>query len=195
MPPANVLTRAVPLELVIVRTDKVAVVVRNLVAYTDGIEFTLSIRLRPPRSVFPSHPLGLGPGGDKHRDDLLRFGVQFADGVKATTLQSFVGRRPDEEPRIWLSQNGGSGGAERWELGFWLWPLPPHGPLTFVVAWLGENVTETRAELDTGPIREAAAQAEVLWEPSNDGTAAVGTDVFMVGFDDELKGRAKPESD
>jgi hypothetical protein len=194
-PPANVLARGVPAELLVVRTDDAAIVIRNVVAYPNGIEFMLSIRLRRPRHGFLDHPFGQGPGRGAG-DGVLRFGVQFSDGAKATTLGSFMGRWPDEEPRVWLSQHGGSGRAESWEFGYWLWPLPPPGPLTFVVAWPAENIPETRTEIDAAPIRDAAAQAEVLWPPVDSDQA--GTGIEIVAFEDDLFSTGRggpPESD
>jgi hypothetical protein len=42
---------------------------------------------------------------------------------------------------------------------YWVWPLPPPGPLTFVVEWPAHGIAESRAELDTQPILDAAARA------------------------------------
>ena len=38
----------------------------------------------------------------------------------------------------------------------WVHPLPPDGPVTFVVSWLEQGVAETAVELDGAAIREAA---------------------------------------
>ena len=48
-------------------------------------------------------------------------------------------------------------------MGFWLWPLPPPGPLTFVVEWPALGIAETRAETDATAVVEAAASAAPLW--------------------------------
>jgi len=56
---------------------------------------------------------------------------------------------------------------------FWVYPLPPEGPVTLVASWLEHGVTETRAELDGTAIREAAGRAVILWpdepEPESGG--------------------------
>ena len=70
-------------------------------------------------------------------DDLFRFGVQFADGRKATNLNSpFGGLDPDEVPDDGpvLSERSGGGGGGSWEQGYWLWPLRPPASSAFSVS-------------------------------------------------------------
>jgi hypothetical protein len=61
-----------------------------------------------------------------------------------------------------LVGRGGSGGGLSYELGYWLWPLPPAGPVRFACEWPDEGIKETTAALDA-PIRDAAARAIELW--------------------------------
>jgi len=64
----------------------------------------------------------------------------------------------------WFSfRAGGGGGGRSWDQDFWVHPLPPEGPVTFVASWLEYGVTETRVELDGAVIREAAQRAVTLW--------------------------------
>lgn len=66
-------------------------------------------------------------------DKLLRLGVRYGDGAKATTLDQYDRRTPasDEPPAgPLLTHWPGHGGMHGRELGFsgfglWLWPLPP----------------------------------------------------------------------
>lgn len=62
-------------------------------------------------------------------------------------------------------QGGASWGGEDlgWQGDFWLWPLPPPGPLAFVVEWPSENIELTRHKVDVALLLDAAAQSEVLW--------------------------------
>jgi hypothetical protein len=94
------------------------------------------------------HP---GPGG-------LRFGVELADGSRAIADRG----PPEAGGGPTLTPRGGGGGGLSYDLGFWLWPLPPAGPLRFACAWPDEGIEETTAELDA-PIRELAARAVELW--------------------------------
>ncbi|HVU76667.1 MAG TPA: hypothetical protein VHC67_03730 [Gaiellaceae bacterium] len=72
-------------------------------------------------------------------------------------------RPPDEAPELSLVQRGGGGGTRRWDVRFWVWPLPPEGPFTFVVEWPSQGVELTRHEIDAAPILEAAGRAYELW--------------------------------
>ena len=168
-PPSNVLGAAVPLRLVLARTDDLAIAVTDASAYPAGLSFTLSIRLREvpadPR-LDPSFLGGWeGPGATPSGlpPELFRFGVQYADGRKATTVGNPFGSEGQPEGPVLLPRSGGGGGRE-WDQAYWLWPLPPAGPLAFVCEWPARGVALTRAEVDGSLILEAAAKAETLWE-------------------------------
>ena len=48
-------------------------------------------------------------------------------------------------PGAWSLEHGGSGGsARRWDGNFWVHPLPPEGPVTFVASWPEYGAAETR---------------------------------------------------
>jgi hypothetical protein len=101
--------------------------------------------------------------GDPLPDELLRFGVQFADGRKATNLDR-PSYDPDREPdRPVLNQHGGGGGGLAWDMEHWVWPLPPPGPFTFVCEWPARAIAESGAEIDAGSILEAAGRAVTFW--------------------------------
>jgi hypothetical protein len=57
---------------------------------------------------------------------------------------------------------GGSGSAHR--LSFWLWPLPPDGPLTWAAQWLDGNLPENTVQVDAMVLEVAASEAEQLWD-------------------------------
>jgi hypothetical protein len=158
----------VPAELIVARTEETVVAVAGLRAYPTGIGFTLSLRLRhiSPRERWEFASLfGFGlPEGEPPTDAFLRFGVQFADGGKATNLD----RRPltdDGEPEApALIEQGSSGyGTSAWDTEEWLWPLPPPGPLAFVCEWPGRGIGLSRAEIGGESILEAAGRAVTLW--------------------------------
>jgi hypothetical protein len=160
--PDNVLGAGVPLHLLLARTDDAAVAITGATAFPTGVSFDLAIRLREPRAHadFLSPVLLRALGGDV--EELFRFGVQLADGSKAVYEEATP--FGDQEPAgPVLASAGGGGGGRSWNFAVWLWPLPPPGPLTFVVQWPAKGIPETRQEADAGSIREAAERAEVLW--------------------------------
>jgi hypothetical protein len=167
-PPRNVLPGIAPVQLIVARTDETVVAIAGIQAYPAGFCFTLSLRLRnlsvreERRSPYPFDSTDLED--DPLADDFLRFGVQFADGRKATTLEDPPydpeGKGPD---RPVLRQHGGGGGGAAWDMEHWLWPLPPAGPFAFVCEWPGRGIAESRAEIDAALILEAAGHAMTLW--------------------------------
>lgn len=171
-PPLDVLPGVVPVELVIARSDQTVVAVTGMRAYPMGFGFTLSLRLRhlPTRQQhqFP-YLLDYDPSeGHPMPDEFPRFGVQFADGGKATNLD----RRPftdgEELAPPVLTQGGGGGGGQIWDMEQWVWPLPPPGPLAFVCEWPVRGITESRTEIDARSILEAAERAVTLWPDDHD---------------------------
>jgi hypothetical protein len=166
-PPHNVLPGIAPVQLIIARTDQTVVAVAGIQAYPAGFSFTLHLRLRNlsareerqlpyllDRADLEDDPLA---------DDVLRFGVQFADGGKATNLDR-PSYDPEHEPdRPVLREHGGGGGGAWWDMDLWVWPLPPAGPFAFVCAWPGRGIAESRVETDAGMILEAAGRAVTLW--------------------------------
>lgn len=163
----NVLPRPFTLEQLLARTDQVALLVHSGRAYPNGFEFAFALVTREARHGRRHDPMmawhGI-PQDEGLTDDVLRFGIELADGRKATV---FDRQRPFEQdapaPAAVLQQRGGGGGGNGWEFRFWAWPLPPAGPLAFVVEWPSEGIPLTRAEIETEPIRDAAARAEELW--------------------------------
>lgn len=159
-PPDNVLGVAVPLVVLLAKTDELAVVVAHPTAYPTGFEFRLQVRARAADhelDPFEYHPHRRGG------EDAFRFGLQFADGRKATTVGRPLARpdEPPEPPR--LIMRGGSGGGTRWDHGYWVWGLPTPGPLAFVCSWPAKGLAETWVEVDAQPLLAAAARAEELW--------------------------------
>jgi hypothetical protein len=174
------------LRLVLARTEDAVVALIDAVAFTEGVEFTLSVLRRRPVEIDPfDHPFEIflpsRKAGAELPPDLLRFGVQFADGRKATTTGGpTMPTEADPPPGPLLSPGGGGGGGDRWDQNFWLWPLPPRGPVAFVVEWPAEGVELTRHELDAAPILEASRSSTRLWPESPGGGG--GTSTTQISF-------------
>jgi hypothetical protein len=192
----------VPAELVLVRTGQVAVAIGGVRAYPNGFEFTVHARLRRedepgPRvgSFFGRHGRGM-----RAANEGLRLGVMYADGRRAAAHTPGGHPRFDDADagRLVLFENGGGGSGRTWDGNFWVHPLPPDGPVTFVVSWGDHGVAEARAELDGAAIGEAARRAVMLWpeEPESepgDGYAW-NSQVVTAGEPDDGPG-AGPEPD
>jgi hypothetical protein len=164
-PRQNVMPMPFELWAVLARTDSVAIALHDGLAYTDGFTFGLSLRRRQGRRGPEGDPINLWHHTrGEIPPEALRFGLQFADGAKATVFDQhrwFVTADAPAGPT--LVQHGGMGRERSWEMPFWSWPLPPPGPVAFVCEWPAEQIELTRYEIDAAVIREAAAKAEALW--------------------------------
>jgi len=61
---------------------------------------------------------------------------------------------------------------------YWVWPLPPSGPVAFIAEWPSYGIPESRVEVEAQLIIDAAARALRLWPAT-----------------DEMTGWAQPERD
>jgi hypothetical protein len=165
--PDAVIPGSVPGELMLVRTGQAALTIGSIRAYPNGFEFTAHVRVR---GVNEDEPVWHDPfdrhgrRGSQAASDVLRLGVLYADGRRTATSARYS--QPDEkaDPGCLVLRHGGGGGNARlWDGEFWVHPLPPDGPVTFVASWLEYGVDETRAQLDGSAIREAAGRAVILW--------------------------------
>lgn len=167
-----------PLELVLARNARAAVALTKFGAYPEGFELEVFVLVAEGEDELDpnttGHPRGRGRRGrvDMERE-MLRFGVQFADGAKATNLPG-SGRealfRSDEAPRgPVLMQRGGGGGGGEWRQSFWVWPLPPSGPVTFACEWPAADIPLTKAEIDAQVLIDGAGRAQQMFERSGAG--------------------------
>jgi hypothetical protein len=166
-PPQNMMGAPVALDLLMARSSTAAVRVQHLTVFPDGFEFEVVAHFRPTGDTWdPMHGLaGLrGKPGDEYgvlSDEHLRFGIEFADGRRATN----VGPPMDvvAAGTIGLNPSGGGATASMAHSTYWAWPLPPPGPLAFVCEWPKYGIDLTRHEIDSELLRWAAAQAVELW--------------------------------
>lgn len=178
--PDALLGVVVTTQLVLARTDTLAVTVREIVAYPTGFSLTVRIVARQGHSL---PEVGADPGlRNRHTDSPqsgFRFGLLHADGTKleaAWHARYFGGdlRHPpdfdhlsglDQPPQPFIAPSGGSGGsALHWYGGYWSAPLPPPGPLGFVTQWLDGDVPETTVTTEAGAILEAAEASRSIWD-------------------------------
>jgi hypothetical protein len=161
--PEDVLGGVVTEQLILTRSAKVAMAISTITGYPTGFDFALVTVLRDEdrygrfwhhgfhRTGRPDEPLP---------EELLRFGLRFADGRTATNLGT--GLPPDHEADPAgpvLMSSGGGGGGRYFSQRYWVWPLPPAGPLSFFCEWPALDVPETRVDFDAQLILDAAVRA------------------------------------
>lgn len=149
---------------VLFRTDEILLLAHRCLVYPTGVEFTLSLLLRDGGDLHdvpwelrrPPHR------GDPPPNDFVRFGIMFSDGSKWTNLRPWhPGKEP--APPVVVGRGGGGGGGS-WDMGYWIWPLPPEGSLTFAAEWPAHDLDEHRASVDADELRTKAGEAEIIWE-------------------------------
>lgn len=102
---------------------------------------------------------------------LLRLGVRYADGRKATTIDPLPRRTQDHDdppagPLLsWRPRSSGMHGREVGfsAFGLWLWPLPPAEAFEFAVEWPLGGIELTIIELDGAAIAAAASRSAFYW--------------------------------
>ncbi len=105
----------------------------------------------------------------------LKWGFELAAGRRVTNVDPspWSGHTTPAGPGEWpwkpdhpvLTGGGGGGGMRSVDRGFWLWPLPPAGPLRVVCQWPAQGIETTVHELVAEPFIEAAGHAVSIWGP------------------------------
>jgi hypothetical protein len=173
-PPANELPAGVALTVLLGRTDDAAVGITQIEAFSTGFRFTLAVRVR---RALPALAHGglltlinsyLPDGLEIAVEDRLHLGIEYTGGSWASNLLDMA--MPDsgavaDGQRLVLVQQGGGGREQSADMTYWLAPLPPEGPVTFVLAWPGFGMPASRTVLDSAAIRAAAERSHILWPP------------------------------
>jgi hypothetical protein len=177
-PPENEIPGSAPISAVIGRAPGVALAVLNFKVYRTGLAFTLAVRTtRSRRGIGERSLIDLispaRPGRQMAAGEHLLLGVEYADGRAATNLTARFGPgfpKLGDDSTPMLQEHGGSGDDRSFDQEFWLYPLPPAGPLTFVAGWTIFEIAETRTVVDGAAIVDAAARSEELWpwQPPDD---------------------------
>jgi hypothetical protein len=161
---------------VLVRTQRAAVAVTKLGAYPDGFDFEVLVLVNEGEDELDpnviGHPYRPGRGNRDAAREMLRFGIEFADGSRVTNIPGSSGHRfrdhDEPPPGPVMQQNGGGGGSGEWRQRFWVWPLPPAGPLAFACEWPAAGIELTRVEVDAQPLIDAAARSQQIFERTDD---------------------------
>jgi len=183
-PPELEFGSIVAVERIVARSANVVIVIPTLRAFRAGCLFNIEVVGRQGTlsadewwelhmSAHPVHSLRVR-GGDRLPDKLLRLGVRYANGAKATTVgRSGLTSPPSADPPVgpvlsWTPGGGGggrrSGGDYMFDhFGLWLWPLPPAETIEFAVEWPFGGIELTIIELDGAAIVSAAERSAPYW--------------------------------
>jgi hypothetical protein len=131
------------------RTERAAIAITGISAYTSGFELFITALLRPGAPGFDAET----PDGGRLLHKPYQISLQLSDGRTVT------GGRPhgDAEPtEPILRPRGGAGTSHCQHSQWWAWPLPPSGPLQFICQWPTLATGETRVAINAQLILDAA---------------------------------------
>lgn len=167
-----------PISETLAANDHLALGLFGVAVYSDGVEFRLEGRLR--RNEIPAQEwnelvtdfVGHGSmGAPTNPAGRLRFGLVLGDGEKvlAEGFPFFGGDDPASAPEghtLTRNNSGAGGGSHGYSSSdrLWLYPLPPEGPIEFVLQWPALGVEERRVVLDGSAMRALAARVERFWD-------------------------------
>lgn len=158
--PVHVVGVVVPLDVDVHRGPDVVVRVTHIVAYRRGLEVHVGTWLRPGARR------DLGPVGHGWHEQEPRVGIRLADGTRMGHRHPHAPSPPDEtSPSSTFTQISGTGGGLHTSSAWWVHPLPAGDSLDVVVQWEHQGVPEVSVAVDLAPLREAAEQEDVLWDP------------------------------
>ncbi|MFI6321587.1 hypothetical protein ACIBG8_28910 [Nonomuraea sp. NPDC050556] len=185
-PPAEEMGAVMVGGMTLARTPNVAITLPTIHAFSTGCLINVDIVTRRQTlstddfqalqlSVFPHMITGVR-ADQPLPDQLLRFGVRFADGAKATTVGQRLDRAqlpqdPPPGPQLSLllpgmSMRSGDEDAGVMTMGLWLWPSPPRESFELAVEWPVGGIQLSIVELDGAAIAAAAQQAVPYWPES-----------------------------
>lgn len=140
------------------RTPEVVVAVRGITAYSDGLHIAVVVIFadlaRSEDLAYSLQEYSRSPGR-------FRVGLSFSDGRLATSGQRDA---PDvEQGTAQLKLLGSGHDGLMWNGEYWLWPLPPQGPLVVGCRWPDRGIPETLVQIDPTPLLTAAQASHSVW--------------------------------
>jgi hypothetical protein len=146
--------------LTLARSSDVAVGLRGITAYSDGLLLHVVVLFadeqRRDALDWSLQEYGRSPGR-------FRFGVTYPDGTLVATGTRDAPPLETSGLSEALILQASSASALRWQGDYWLWPLPAEGEMVVGCQWPDRAVVETLVSIDTAPLLEAARSCGPVW--------------------------------
>ena len=142
-PPEGVLPGFSSQRAVLIKTTDIVLVAHRFAVYPNGFTFDLLALLRNTESNDLPWEFHYHKDMTDFPETLLRLGIAFSDGSSWSNLDGWERTDPSTPPPSpFVTGHGGGGGGGKWHQEYWVWPLPPEGPLEFFVSWPSEGIEE-----------------------------------------------------
>lgn len=159
--------------MVLATQPRLFIAVTDCVAYSNGFAFGIAVRskdrIRPESMGFPR------ANREPDWDAGIAIGIRFSDGRDtrggqgpSPVLMDYYrewseGKDPAEPPGPVIAQMNGSGHETSYDFHYFVWPLPPDGPVTVTCRWPGRGLQTAGKELNGTAIRAAGLKSRSLW--------------------------------
>jgi hypothetical protein len=100
--------------------------------------------------------------------DASSYSLRAVTGTEpAPVLRRLPAPAGSESAGLILNPLSFGAGRRHQDRSYWVWPLPPAGPLAFVCEWAAFDIPEARAGTEAQPILDAAQRTVQLWPAGN----------------------------
>jgi hypothetical protein len=146
---------------VLARSSDVAVAVRGVTAYSDGLVMHVVVLFadeqRREQLDWSLQEYSRNPGR-------FRFGVELPGGIRATTGSGDAPAVESPTGSAVLTQLATSSGPLRWQGDYWVCPLPEEGSMVVGCRWPDRGIDESLVAIETSSLRSAAESSRPIWE-------------------------------
>jgi hypothetical protein len=154
-PPIDVLPGYMDSSHVLALTDDVAIAAAGFRVWDVGFLFTLSVRLSP--EGYASLPEPAFAWFRPERPTLF-LEMRWPNGRRVSNV-----KEPRPGARHTLQLHGGSSSGPRYDVQWWVAPLPRLSGITVACAWPEANIPEATVDVPEHALREAASRQVRLW--------------------------------
>ncbi len=172
-PPTGEVPAVLSVTAVLASNHHVAVSLRTVRIFSDGVQLDIGAKLRRADASDERWEDLIGRFDEfgrfrRRSGGRLRVGLLLADGGRAVSSARGSDRGNDETAAVYRLTRGGGGGTgsddyHEMEWTFWVWPLPPDGPVTVIVDWAAFELEERRFRFDGSTLSSAASHAISMW--------------------------------
>lgn len=135
-PPDDEVGVVVGARVILASQPRLFIAVTECVAYSTGFSIGIAVRSKDDLRSDP---------------DGVQIGVRFSDGQPARADGPVIG------------QSGSRPGGRSWNFSYFVWPLPPDGPVTITCKWAARGLHAAGKQLDGTAIRAAGLKSHSVW--------------------------------